>query len=299
MMDGVDAAISGLEADQTMLDVTANDLANLDTVGYKSASVTFADALTQVQRGAAGATSATGGTNPMQVGLGVGVSAIDPNMSAGTMQATGNPLDVAIEGNGFLRVGEGTPPTSPPYTSGVPTSFDYTRAGNLTTDAAGFLTTQTGQYVIGRNAVATTGSSGTTYAPGTTDSYLQIPTTAANVAIGTDGSVTYTDETPSSSTYQQTVTAGYISLAVFPNQDGLQRVGNSDWTQTPNSGNPTVGTPGVNGFGQTVGGELEDSNVDLASDMSSMITAQNGYDANSRVIQTADAMVQSLLQVIQ
>jgi flagellar hook-basal body protein len=111
--------------------------------------------------------------------------------------------------------------------------------------------------------------------------------------------VSYTDGNPSSSTYQQTVVAGYISLAVFPNQEGLQRIGNSEWSQTANSGAPTVGIPGSNGYGETIGGELEDSNVDLASDMSQMITAQNGYDANSRVIQTADAMVQSLMQIIQ
>jgi flagellar hook protein FlgE len=299
MMDGVFAAISGLEANQTMLDVTANDLANANTIGYKSASVTFDDALTQIQRGASGATSSTGGTNPIQVGLGVQVAAIDPSMGSGTLEPTGNPLDVAIEGNGFLRIGNGTPPSSPPFTSGVPTSLDYTRAGNLTTDAGGFLTTQEGQYVIGRDAVATTTSSGTTYAPGTTDTYLHIPTGSSNVSIGTDGSVNYTDESPSSPTYQKTVTAGYLSLATFPNQNGLQRIGTSDWTATSNSGNETVGTPGTPGYGQTIGGQLEQSNVDLAADMSQMITAQNGYDANSRVIQTADAMLQQLMQVIQ
>jgi len=299
MMDGVFAAISGLEANQTMLNVTANNLANVNTVGYKSASVTFDDALTQIQRGASGPTSAIGGTNPIQVGLGVQVAAIDPTMSSGTLQPTGNPLDVAVEGNGFLRVGNGTPPASAPYTAGVPTTLDYTRAGNLTTDAAGFMTTQEGQYVIGRNAVATGSGASTTYAPGTTDTYLHIPTGSANIAIGTDGSVNYTDENPSSSTYGSTVTAGYLSLATFPNQNGLQRIGASDWVATQNSGTETVGTPGTAGYGQTIGGQLEQSNVDLATDMSQMITAQNGYDANSRVIQTADHMLQTLMQSIQ
>ncbi len=299
MMDGVYAAISGLQANQEVLDVTANDLANLNTIGYKSSDVTFEDALTQLQRGGADATTSTGGTNPIQVGLGVEVSAVQPNMSGGTLQTTGNPLDIAIEGNGFLRLGDGSPPTSAPYTADVPTTFDYTRAGSLTTDANGFITTQDGQYVIGKNAVATTTSAGTTYAPGTSDTYLNIPTGSANIAVGTDGAVTYTDENSSSSTYGQTVTAGYISLATFPNQDGLQRIGQSDWTTSPNSGNPSVGTPGTAGFGQTIGGELEQSNVDMATDMTNMITAQNGYDANSRVIQTADAMLQTLVQTIQ
>jgi flagellar hook protein FlgE len=299
MLDGVFAAISGLEANQTMLNVTANNLANVNTVGYKDQGVSFSDALTQIQRGASGATTATGGTNPIQIGLGVQIAATNPVMSSGTLAPTGNPLDVAIEGNGFFRVGNGVPPATAPYTSGVPTTVDFTRAGNFTTDSAGFLTTQEGQYVIGKAATATTTAGVTTYAPGASDSYLHIPTGSANVTIGTDGSVDYTDENPASTTYQQTVTAGYIALSSFPNQNGLQRIGNSDWAGTSNSGAEIVGTPGTAGFGQTIGGQLEQSNVDLATDMTTMVTAQNGYDANSRVIQTADAMLQTLMQVIQ
>jgi flagellar hook protein FlgE len=299
MMGGMYAAISGLDANQTMLNETANNLANVNTVGYKAARVTFADSLTQVLRGASGATTSNGGTNPVQVGLGVQVASTDSEMSEGSFQSTNNPLDIAIEGEGFLRVGTGTPPAGPPYTTGLPANMQYTRAGDLTTNTKGFLTTQAGDYVVGRNAVATTTAAGTTYAPGTEDSYIVIPPGSTNVSIGQDGSVSYEDENPASPTYQQQVTAGYVSLATFANQNGLERMGGSLWAQTANSGAPIVGTPSTGGFGATIGGELEMSNVDLASEMTSMITAERGYQANSRVITTADEMLQTAVQMVQ
>jgi flagellar hook protein FlgE len=187
MMSGMYAAVSGLEVNQTMLNLTANNLANVNTVGYKSASIDFADSLTQVLRGAAGAEGATAGSNPVQVGLGVQVAATANEMSEGSFQPTNNPLDVAIEGEGFLRVGNGSPPAAAPYTSGLPATIEYTRAGDLATDANGFLTSQGGQYVMGFNAVATSTGEGTTYAPGTEESYLRIPPGSADVAIGPNG----------------------------------------------------------------------------------------------------------------
>ncbi len=299
MMGGMYAAISGLDANQTMLNETANDLANVNTVGYKSARVTFADSLTQVLRGASGSTITNGGSNPVQVGLGVQVASTDSEMSEGSFQSTNNPLDVAIEGSGFLRVGAGTPPGAPPYTAGLPKNMQYTRAGDLTTNTKGFLTTQAGDYVVGRNAVATVTAAGTTYAPGAEDSYIVIPPGSANVSIGQDGAVSYEDENPASPTYQQQVTAGYLSLAQFANQSGLERLGGSLWGQTANSGAPIVGTPDTGGFGSTIGGELEMSNVDLASEMTTMITAERGYEANSKVITTADQMLQTVVNMIQ
>jgi flagellar hook protein FlgE len=299
MMGGMYAAISGLDANQTMLNVTANNLANVNTIGFKSARVTFADSLTQVLRGASASTTNNGGTNPVQVGLGVQVNSTDSLMSEGSFQSTNNPLDVAIEGAGFLRVGSGSPPAAPPYTSALPANMQYTRAGDLTTNTKGFLTTQAGEYVIGRNAVATVVEGGTSYSPGAEDSYIVIPPGSANVSIGQDGAVTYADENPASPTYQQQVTAGYLSLAQFANQSGLQRLGGSLWAQTSNSGAPIVGTPNTGGFGGTIGGELEMSNVDLAGEMTSMITAERGYQANSRVITVADQMLQTVVSMVQ
>lgn len=279
------AAISGLDANQTMLDAISNDLANVNTVGYKSTDVTFANSLSQVLRGASGATASNGGSNPVQVGLGVQVSATVNEMSEGGFESTDNPLDIAIEGSGFLRVGAGTPPAS------LPSKIEYTRAGDLTTNAAGYLTTQSGEYVIGRNAV----TKGETTEPGAEDVYILIPPGSANVTIGPDGSVSYEDEETGSENYGKQVTAGYISLAQFPNEAGLERLGGSLWAQTASSGAPSVGTPDTKGFGATISGELETSNVDLASEMTEMITAERGYQGDSRVITTADEMLQTVV----
>jgi flagellar hook protein FlgE len=297
MMAGMYAAISGLDANQAMFNDTASNLANVNTVGYKASSITFADSLTQIMRGASGPTTSNGGSNPVQIGLGVEVNATRNEMTEGAFQTTGNPLDLAIEGTGFLRVGEGEPPAGEPFTSSLPAHMLYTRAGDLTTNTLGFLTTQAGMYVVGRNAVAKEGETETTFSVGTEDSYIKIPPGSTNISIGMDGSVGYTDNNPESGTFGQRVVAGYLSLATFANESGLERVGGSLWATTANSGTPIVGTPSTPGFGATVGGELEMSNVDLATEMTKMITAERGYQANSRVITTADTMLETLVSM--
>ena len=296
MMRGMYAAISGLEVHQTMLDVTANNLANVDTIGYKAQRTTFVDQLSQELRGASGANSLNGGTNPSQVGLGVLLGSIDNLMSSGSMQSTGNVLDVAVQGEGFYRVGNGNP-SAAALTSNLPATMEYTRAGDLTINVNGFVTTQAGLYVVGRNAVASGTAPNITYAPGSSDSYLYVPPGSTGVAVGQDGSLTYVDQNASSATFQQRVTAGYISLATFPNQAGLDRSGGSLWSANASSGGETVGTPGSAGFGTTISGELEMSNVDLATEFTNMITAERGYQANSRVITTADQMLQTVVQM--
>jgi flagellar hook protein FlgE len=274
-----------------MLDVTANNLANVDTIGFKAQRTTFVNELSQLLSGGSGQTALNGGTNPEQVGLGVQIGSIDNIMTAGSMQSTGNTLDVAIQGNGFLCVGLGTPGATP--TAGVPatSTLDYTRAGNLTTDASGYLTTAGGQYVIG-----------STTAGGAPNTYLLIPPGSTNVSIGQDGSVSYTDENPAhTTTYGTSVTAGYISLATFPNQAGLTRLAGSNWTTSPNSGPATFGTANSGTFANTqvIAGELEQSNVDMATEFTNMIEAQRGYQANSSVISTADQMMQTLVSMAQ
>jgi flagellar hook protein FlgE len=294
MMPAMYAAISGLEAHQTMLDVTANNLANVDTIGYKSQRTTFTDELSQTLNPGSGVVGGNAGSNPEQIGLGVQVGSIDNLMSAGSLSTTGNPLDVAIQGDGFLRVGLGSPTAtaaSPPVITGAtPTSAQYTRAGNLTINPAGFLTTQSGQYVIGSAAPAV---------PGTpvTDSYINVPQGSTNVAIGQDGAVTYTDNIAGSPTNGQQVKAGYLTLATFPNEAGLTRDGGSLWSTSQNSGAAQVGTPLVSGFGSTIAGSLEMSNVDMATEFTNMITAERGYQANSRVITTASDMLQTVVQM--
>jgi flagellar hook protein FlgE len=299
MMAGMYAAISGLDVNQALLNDTANNLANVNTVGYKASSMTFADSLTQVTRGASAPTKTNGGTNPVQVGLGVQVAATRNEMSEGAFQTTNNPLDLAIEGPGFLRVGEGEPPAKAPFTAGLPKQVSYTRAGDLTTNEAGFLTTQSGLYVVGHNAVANEAENGTTYTAGEEDSFINIPPGSTDITIGQDGSVSYTDTNPEDKTFQERVTAGYISLATFANQGGLERLGGSLWAQSANSGPAIVGNPATIGFGSTIGGVLEQSNVDMATEMTNMITAERGYQSNARVISTADEMLGTLVSALQ
>jgi flagellar hook protein FlgE len=291
MMRGMYAAISGLEASQTMLDVTANNLANSDTIGYKSQSTSFVDELSQTLAAPTGPNGYNGGTNAKQVGLGVEVGAIQNEMGTGSQQTTGNALDIYIQGDGFFAVGNGDPGTTSPYTSNLPTSEQYTRAGNLTLNSQGFLTTQSGQYVMGATAPSSSSSS--------TPTYINVPPGSTNVAVGQDGAVTYTDENSTDTTYQQTVTAGYLSLATFPNEAGLERDGGSLWSSTAASGPATLGTPSVGGFGQTISGELEMSNVDMATEFTNMITAERTYQANSQVITTGNQMLSTLVNMAQ
>jgi len=296
------AAISGLEASQTMLDVTANNLANVNTVGYKSQSTNFVDELSQTLTASTGPNNYNGGNNAQQVGLGTEVGSIQNNMTQGSQQTTGNPLDIAIQGDGFLVVGTGQPvattvpnePSTYPTTTGNPAIEQYTRAGNLTLNSLGFLTTQSGQYVMGYQtpATPTAGPSG--------PRYLNIPPGSTDVSVDVNGAVSYTDETATDTTYGQTVTAGYLGLASFPNEAGLVRDGGSLWSASPSSGlTPSPGTPNTDGFGQTIAGTLEGSNVDMATEFSNMITAQNSYEADAKVISTADQMLQAVVNMPQ
>lgn len=281
MMRGMFAAISGLKNHQVMLDVTANDIANVNTIGYKSARVTFQDSLNQMQRAAAGPAGQNAGSNAAQIGLGVGLGSIDNMMTGGAVQTTGNPLDVAIQGEGFFQIGEGTP------TAGAAniTPTAYTRAGNFSINREGWLATQTGQYVLG---FALDGAGN----PTGTEAAVQIPAGATGVAIDQSGGVSYIDPVT-----QTRVTPFRLSLATFANTAGLERTGANQWVESANSGAKTVNTPGQAGLGVTTAGAIEMSNVDLSQTFTSMITAQRGFQANSRVISTADEMLQDLVNL--
>jgi flagellar hook protein FlgE len=286
------AAISGLDAHQTMLDVTANNLANVDTIGYKAQSAQFADQLSQLIQAGTGPNGFNAGTNPLQVGLGVHVGSIDNNMTAGGVESTGNATDVSIQGDGFLIVANGAPTVAAPQ---VTTPPEYTRAGDLTFNSQGFLCTQTGQYVLGYPANA----NGSINTAGGSNNAINVPTGSTGIAVGPDGSVSYVDGNPTSPTYQQRVTAGYIALAAFPNEAGLQRDGGSLWGATSASGPAQIGQPGIGNYGKTISGELEQSNVDMGTEFTNMIEAERGYQANASTITTADQMMQTAVQMKQ
>jgi flagellar hook protein FlgE len=294
MMRGMFSAVSGLKTQQVMLDVAANDLANVNTVGFKSARTTFKDQLQQLMRTGSASGAGFAGQNSAQIGLGVTLGTIDNIMTSGAVQATGNALDVAIQGDGWFRTGNGTPTAGTP-TAGTPpiANMAYTRAGNFTRNDQGYLVTGGGAYVVGRTAPA-----------GTQDCYINIPSGATDVAIGGDGAVSFVPPTG----YVQPASlppisagraiAGYISLSKFPNENGLERLTGNQWRAGVAAGVEQVGTPGQSGtFGTTTAGALEMSNVDMASEFTSLITAQRGFQANSRIISTADEMLQDLVNM--
>src|SRR3954453_20807570 len=197
MMRSMYAAISGMKVHQQMLDVTANNIANVNTIGFKGERITFKDSLSQMLRGAgAPAAGGLGGQAAMQIGLGVQVASIDNSMGSGAIQSTGNPYDLSIQGDGWFQV------SSDP-TSATAQTF-YTRAGNFTRDANGDLVTSDGYYVVGHS--------------GTANTKINIPANAKSVAIDPSGTVTVVPATGATASYT-------IQLAKFPNEQGLQRVG--------------------------------------------------------------------------
>ncbi len=250
---------TGLAAQDTQLTTVSNNLANASTVGFKRDRAVFEDLLYQVQRQpGAQSTEETQLPSGLQLGTGVRVVGTQKQFTEGSIQITEQPMDVAIDGRGFLQI------LQPDGTLG------YTRNGQLHLNAEG-------QIVNG---------SGLLLQPAIT-----VPADAQSITIGTDGTV--------SATIQGTATPavlGNIQLTDFVNPGGLQSEGGNIFLETAASGNPIVGTPGQNGIGSLLQGALEGSNVDIVEEMVNMITTQRAYEMNSKVLSTADQMLQFVTQ---
>jgi flagellar hook protein FlgE len=396
MLRSLFSGISGLRAHQQMMDVTGNNIANVNTTGYKSSQTVFQDTLSQMVNAAGAPQNQAGGTNPAQVGLGVRLASINANFGQGAAQTTGKSSDMMIQGDGFFVVKSGGEAL-------------YTRAGSFTFDANGSLTTPNGQIVQGWSAdgggnVNTAGAPGdiklpigislapeettrftltgnlsfeapqnTAVAPARTPgSFKVIPipvidqngasdilevtltktgpnqwaatTPAGNPAvpltftngkpntntITIDGySVDITDVTYYSGNTEARVSAsdgaaagilssytvsntgqivgvfsnglkqtlGQLALANFNNVNGLEKIGDSMFRSTVNSGLAQVGAAGSAGLGLITSGALEMSNVDLAQEFTNLVIAQRGFQANSRIITTSDEILQELVNV--
>jgi flagellar hook protein FlgE len=291
MLRSMYSAISGMRGFQTKLDVIGNNIANVNTTGFKAGRVMFSDVLSQTLAGGSAptATSANpksfGGTNPEQIGLGSKVSSIDTIFTDGSLQNTNVPTDLAIQGNGFFVLQDGNG------------GYVYTRAGNFKWDSNGDLVAANGMRVyVNTNgftpAFNTQDSNGNNY-PGL------IPTDAKSVSIAQDGTIKYVDSSGN------TQTAGQIQLAVFPNPSGLEKIGDNlyRWDSNASSKDPRLNpttdfvNPGGPGAGLLAVGFLEMSNVDLANEFTEMIVAQRGFQANSRVITTSDDILQELVNL--
>jgi len=289
MLRSMFSAISGMDSFQTQLDVIGNNIANVNTPGFKAGRVDFANVLSQTIAGAGkGVASVSGGTNPQQVGLGTKIGAIQTMFMQGAPQSTGNALDVDINGNGLVVAKD--------QGGGI----YYTRAGNIAVDSAQNLVLPNGMIVQGYPADATGNAvgSGASYQDLNLSSLVSsagiapaLLPSSPTVQIGANGAVgvTLTDGT------QRTV--GYVTLATFPNYQGLESGGDNLFTQSSNSGSPSYGLPGANNAGALQSGYLEASNVDLTQEFSNMIVAQRGFDANSKMIGTDNAILNDVVNL--
>ncbi len=251
---------TGMEAQQMQLDVISNNLANVSTTGFKRANAVFEDLMYQNLR-QVGSNSAEQSQLPtgLQLGLGVRTVATSRSFSQGSLQQSGNKLDVAIQGNGFFQV------TMPDGTT------NYTRDGSFQVDSQGRLVTAGGLPIV--NGVT-------------------VPANATSLTISTDGTVSAT--IPGAVAPQS---VGTIALATFINPPGLDPRGQSLFAETAASGQPNTGTPGANGLGTLMQGFLETSNVNVVQELVSMIQTQRAYEMNSKAIQTSDQMLQKLGQL--
>jgi flagellar hook protein FlgE len=286
MLRSLFAGISGLRANQVSLDVTGNNIANANTIGFKSSSTVFQDTLSQMLTGgtAAGAANARGGRNPIQVGLGVQVAATSLNLTQGSAQTTGRPTDLMISGDGMFVVRENNEQL-------------YTRAGSFTFDDQGVLVTPSGARVQGY-LPNPAGQANVAYGLQdiTLDPANAVPTPTAGAQLrsysfGNDGKLTGVFDDGSTSVL------GQLALADFTNPMGLEKAGETAFRACPSSGAADLNVSGVGRRGTVNGGSLEMSNVDLAAEFTNMILAQRGFQASSRVITTSDSVLEDLVNI--
>lgn len=305
------SGVSGLRNHQTAMDVIGNNIANVNTAGYKSARVVFSDIFSQNVSSSASASATTGGINANQIGLGMQVSTIDTIFSLSGYEATGSALDVMINGDGFFAVitgnGDGETPTLD-----TAASVSYTRAGNFYFDSAGYLVTADGRYVLCKRAddIFETWSQPELVEDTEVDSdtgevtqpdadqlgALRLdPQKYRDVSINEKGEVTalYREDEDSEETR---VVVAYIPIVTFTNQQGLEKDGGNYYSVSPNSGGPIYRNAGDQAPTLKPAG-LEMSNVDLAQEFTKMITTQRGYQANSRIITVSDTLLEELVNL--
>lgn len=260
MFRALATAASGMEAEQTKLDVTANNIANSSTNGFKRSRAEFADLMYQTTRSAGAATGAsTYAPSATEVGLGTRLVSTMRDQGQGTIQQTGGQLDVAVQGKGYLKV------QMPDGSAG------YTRNGALQLNAEGKIVTSDG-YPI--------------------DGDFTVPPDATSVSIGANGQITAT--TPTSA---QPVNIGTLQLATFANPGGLAAQGTTMFRETSASGTAVMGAPGEGGSGTLLQGSLETSNVNVVQEMVDLIAGQRAYEVNSRVVKADDEMLQETAQL--
>lgn len=270
MIRSMYSGVSGLRGFQTKLDVIGNNIANVNTVGFKKGRAMFQDILSQNIAGAtAPSDTGRGGMNPKQIGLGSQIASIEQDFSTGSPMTTNLPTDLSIEGDAYFMVRESD--NSPIY---------YTRAGNFKLDALGYLVTAQGLHVLDSGG----GNIQINKADG-----------VVSYSIGSDGSITKVDAAGTLTTDQT------IGVMTFNNPAGLKKVGNSLFEYTLNAGanddDPTTPRLPADAKVNIISGQLEMSNVDLSEEFTEMIVAQRGFQANSRIITTSDSVLEELVNL--
>jgi len=258
MLRAFSTAATGMAAQQMMVDVTANNLANINTNGFKRSQIDFQDLL-YIKMKQAGSEVASGLVAPTgtEIGSGVRTGSTTKVFTEGELSSTERSLDIAISGEGFLQVS-------------MPNGdIKYTRDGELETNVDGQLVTASGYEI---------------------QPAITIPTDATAISIGTDGTVNVT-------TSDTTTSVGTIQLAKFINPSGLASDGDNLLSETEASGTATTGTAGEDGFGSIQAGFLEKSNVQMVTELVNLITAQRAYEVNSRTIKAGDDMLQNAIQI--
>lgn len=262
MMKSLFTSATGMQAHQTVVDTTANNLANVDTTGFKRSQVEFQDLLYQTVR-AAGTQGAQGYEVPtgIQIGSGVRTSGISKIFTPGVMENTNNDFDISIQGQGFFQI---------QLPGG---DFRYTRDGSFRMNSTGNLVTADGYNL---------------------NPPVTIPPDALSVTIGNDGTVSVI----SAGAPTQSTTVGAISLTRFPNPSGLSSDGRNLFAETTASGPQLQGIPGNTGLGTLQQGFLERSNVQVVTELIRLITAQRAFEASQRAVLTSDQMLQTTNNMI-
>jgi len=251
------AAKTGLDAQNTRMAVISQNLANVNTTGYKAGRAAFQDLMYQnIRQVGSQSTQNTQFPTGLTLGTGVRIVATEKDYTQGSVNQTGNALDVAISGRGFLQI------TQPDGT------IAYTRDGTFSLDNQGNVVTATGQPLLPA---------------------INVPAGTQSVTIGTDGTVTAVSQTNPKGT-----SIGQIQLADFINEEGLQPIGGNLLVESASSGSPQVGTAGTNGLGTLQQNTLETSNVNSVTELVNMIECQRSYEMNSKAISTTDQMLQYL-----
>ena len=297
MMKALYSGVSGIRSHQTKMDVIGNNIANVNTNGFKSQRATFRDVYYQTLKSPSAPGTDRGGTNASQVGYGVQVGSIDTIHSISGYSPTDKATDLYINGEGYFVVQDSNKEVL------------YTRLGAMNFDSSGKLVDSSGSQVMGWNV---TGFGADPYAAVYEAAKTAVPPSVSaltisnfdqykNITINVDGTITAATKVaitvPGTVPADKIVTIGQVAVANIPNQDALILEGNSYYKAGNNAGIPTYNVAGTGGTGSIVTNGLEMSNVDLAKEFSDMIITQRGFQANTKIISVVDQMLEELVNL--